>query len=83
MNVGLWPKHAANLGANSMGKPDTSTAQTENVLLRSKINILFSKFKKICTKYDQIRDTNKDVKTNELVFQIQILQGIKFSYRIN
>ena len=40
MDIGLWPKHVASLGANSMGKRDTATAQTEVTYYFEKKKIL-------------------------------------------
>jgi len=65
-----------------MGKPDTPKSPDGRLTTsKQNKNFFFSKLKKICKKYDQIRDNNKDIKINKLEFQTQILQGTNFSYR--
>ena len=64
-----------------MGKQDAAYSPDRRHTT-SKQNKYISKCTKICNKYDQTRDTNKDIKINELVFEAQILQGINFSYII-
>jgi len=50
--------------ARSVGTPDAASSPDRR-LTTTKENKYFSELKKMCNRYDRIRDTKKDIKINE------------------